>query len=334
MLARQKLINRVRPVDIKHIRGKRGSTLGFLKKKLNARVCLIRSVGGIGDILMMTPSFRELKERFPDIHLTVAVDRHRTSGDIYYELLKNAPFIDELIDARYVEHNTYDHTMDMSAVCIAYERRGLPARNRIDIFGEHLGLTSIKDKRPFYKIEPEEAELAQEFVAELRGDSRYVIAISIGSMEGRRCWPQEDNDKWPGFVEYIRRRVPDTKFIVNDFSGKCRDLAKLSYVHYLSSTTVRELAALINECDYFVGPDSGPMHIAGALAVPSSVIFGSIPPEARINHYPDHSAIILSGLPCLGCWYAHCPYRIKCMRDLEVDKVAIQVLHSLTRLVP
>ena len=329
MLSRNKLINTVRKVDIRHIKGKRGSTVAFLKKKPSAKICVIRSVGGIGDILMITPSLMEIKKRFPKCILTFAVDRHTTNGDTYYELLKNAPFIDRLIDARYVKHNTFDHTIDISSVCIGYERRGLPPRNRISIFADHLGLTYLDDKVPFYSIHPEERGLARDLVASFRGDSNYVVMISVGSMEGRRCWPQAKEEKWPEFVRHLRSRVPGIKFIVNDFTNKARSLAKLPYVLYLENTSVRQLAAITDECDYFVGPDSGPMHIAGALGVPSSVIFGSIPPEARINFYPSHSSITVGSLPCLGCWYAHCPYNVKCMRDLTVLSVAEQVRSKL-----
>ena len=38
---------------------------------------------------------------------------------------------------------------------------------------------------------------------------------------------------------------------------------------------LRELIALIQRCDVLVCNDSGPMHIAGALGVPTVAVFGS-----------------------------------------------------------
>jgi ADP-heptose:LPS heptosyltransferase len=38
---------------------------------------------------------------------------------------------------------------------------------------------------------------------------------------------------------------------------------------------LRELVALIQRCDVLVCNDSGPMHIAGALGVPTVSVFGS-----------------------------------------------------------
>lgn len=329
MLSRKKLLNVVREVDTKHVRGRRGSTYSYLKGKQSARICVIRSVGGIGDILMITPSLMELKRRFPKIHLSFGIDRHTTNGDIYYELLKNASFIDSLIDARYVQHNSFDHTIDMSAVCIGYERRDLPPRNRIDIFADHLGLTSMENKLPFYEVTPDELSVAKQFVSDFRQNSRYVVAVSIGSMEGKRCWAQPDDEKWPELIELLSKMYPGIKFIVNDFIGKCRSLMQYKNVHYLQNTSVRELGAIFTQCDHFVGPDSGPMHLAGALGIPSTILFGSIPPEARINHYPTHNSINLNSLPCIGCWYEQCPYNVKCMRDLQVGNVAMHVMSKM-----
>ena len=63
------------------------------------------------------------------------------------------------------------------------------------------------------------------------------------------------------------------------------------------------------------------MHLAGAVKTKSLVIFGSIPPSVRINRYPSHEYIRLESLDCLECWYKDCPFNIKCMRDLKVEKV-------------
>ena len=90
------------------------------------------------------------------------------------------------------------------------------------------------------------------------------------------------------------------------------------------------MAGLIWASDLFIGPDSGPMHIAGALKKKSVVVFGSIPPEARINYYPSHSSVRMDELSCIGCWYKQCPYNKKCMRELKgarVGKVALKVLN-------
>jgi hypothetical protein len=94
----------------------------IVKRNGKANVCVVRSLGGIGDVLMTLPAVQELKRRFPETHITYACDRHRTSNDVYYAILKDVPFIDHIADARYVNQNQFDAYVDISAVCIPYER--------------------------------------------------------------------------------------------------------------------------------------------------------------------------------------------------------------------
>jgi ADP-heptose:LPS heptosyltransferase len=42
-----------------------------------------------------------------------------------------------------------------------------------------------------------------------------------------------------------------------------------------AKVSLRELIALIQRCEVLVCNDSGPMHIAGALGVPTVAVFGS-----------------------------------------------------------
>lgn len=330
MLSKASLIAAERKVEVKSVGGKKGSTVAFLNRKQKSRICIVRNVGGIGDILMITPSLRELKKRFPLSEITFAVDRHTTSGDHYYQLVKNAPFLDNIIDARYVNRELYDHVMDISAVCIPYERTDLPARNRIDLFAEHLGITSFANKMPFLELTSEEILSAKKELGTFVTDDCKLVMLSVGSMEGKRSWSQNKDEKWPSLVKAIRSQKPNIKFILNDFMNRVPSLRSKDYIYNVETTSVRELAAYMSLCDHFVGPDSGPMHIAGALGVPSTVMFGSIPPEARINYYPTHISVSTETLPCIGCWYKACPYNVKCMKDLKASRVATLINRSLS----
>jgi ADP-heptose:LPS heptosyltransferase len=283
-----------------------------------ARVCVIRKVGGIGDVLMVTPALRQLKKDFPKLHITYAIDMHTTGSNIYHELMKNCPFVDELIDARYVDHGTYDATVDVSAVCLRFERQELPAINRVDLFGRAMGLRRISDRRSWYKVEDDERRWAAAQYAHYRSGGKKIVILHTASMEEKRCWPIEK------YLELIRLAEQDhlpVQFAVLDFNNKYSGWAQHSNVLNVSATTVRQMAALISEADLFIGPDSGPMHIAGALNTRSLVLFGSIPPLARINYYASHEAVTLSGLSCLGCWYKACPINTKCMKDLPSSTV-------------
>tara|TARA_Y100001973_G_scaffold41881_1_gene62547 strand:+ start:25184 stop:26215 length:1032 start_codon:yes stop_codon:yes gene_type:complete len=296
-----------------------------LRLNPESKVCVIRSVGGIGDVLMVTPGLRNLKEQFPLIELTFAIDRHSTNGDIYFELVKNAPFIDCIIDARYVDRKKYNVVVDVSAVCIPYERKSLPPVNRIDLFGYKLGTTKLNNPLPFYEVTLEEKDWASNFLKNFKKPG-CLIGIHTASNEDKRTWSISQQLK---LLRYLSARFPYLRFLVFDWNNLHNDWSEVPNVLEASYTNVRQMASLIQQCDIFICPDSGPMHIAGALSVPSVVTFGSIPPEARINHYPTHESIVLEGLNCLGCWYDACPYNIRCMNDLDGIDVGIKVMEKL-----
>ena len=295
------------------------------------KVCIVRKVGGIGDVLMITPALRELKKRVPTMELTLGIDRHSTYGDIYYELLKNADFIDHLVDARYVDRKNYYNCVDISAVCIPYERKSLPTRNRINIFANHLGMQKLEDPTPFYKkVEKEEVWAKAYMEKHFRVGAGPIIALHTASNEDKRSWPVH---QMLNFIKYMQYHVSSVQFLILDQNNTYADWGKMRNTVCLKSSTVREMAALIDETTLFVGPDSGPMHLAGALGKKSVVIFGSIPPEARINHYPNHVGVRMDELKCIGCWYSKCPYNFKCMEKLSGSRVgdaALKHLHGLS----
>ena len=297
-----------------------------LAKKGKAKVCIIRKVGGIGDVLMVTPSLRQLREDFEDLDLTFAIDMHTTGNNVYYELMKNCPFVTKLIDARYVNHGEYDAVIDVSAVCLRYEREDLPAINRIDLFARAIGIRFIQDKCSWYLVEESERQWAQQVSKRHRQSGKRLVALHTASMEGKRCWPIE---KYIQIVERAEQENLPVQFIILDFNNKYNNWNKHTNCSNWSHTNVRQMTALIAEADLFIGPDSGPMHLAGAVGTKSIVTFGSVPPNARINYYPTHQAVVLSGLSCLGCWYKQCPYDIKCMKDLNADLVYQKIKFQL-----
>jgi ADP-heptose:LPS heptosyltransferase len=61
-----------------------------------------------------------------------------------------------------------------------------------------------------------------------------------------------------------------------------------------------ETAALVEQMDGMICPDSYLMHLAGALAIPTVAIFSTIPPHLRVSAYPSVSALA-PDTPCAPC---------------------------------
>lgn len=310
------------PSVAKSTTGGKTTVLQVLRAKPTATICVIRSVGGIGDVLMTLPFIAQLKADFPVSTLVYATDRHTSKEDVYYELLKNVPFIDSIIDARYVDKSQYDACVDVSSVCIRHENSGQPVLNRIDIFARAAGVTYLKDPKPFYEVTEQERRTASELLAPYKG--KKLVLLHTASFDAKRTWhPRRQNE----FLKLITEQRPDVQVLLSDFNKVISNARQYGCAN-LNTAGIRDLAAVIEQVDLFIGPDSGPMHIAGALGVESLVLFGSIPPKIRINYYPSHTAVTAK-LPCLGCMYKPCPIAFKCMLDITSEQVLAAVDKAL-----
>jgi len=83
---------------------------------------------------------------------------------------------------------------------------------------------------------------------------------------------------------------------------------------------VLTLAAAISLCSVIVTNDSGPLHLAAALAVPSVSIFGPTDPGRTV--IPGASRVVRKPMSCAPCYARECPLgHHRCMRDITVDEV-------------
>jgi ADP-heptose:LPS heptosyltransferase len=98
-------------------------------------------------------------------------------------------------------------------------------------------------------------------------------------------------------------------------------------------TSLPETAAVIQKSAMLLSGDSGVLHIAAGLGVPTVSLFG----PGRANKWApqgDHNIVINKELPCSPCTIfgntPHCPNNARCMRDITVDEVVNAVTMLLT----
>ena len=83
---------------------------------------------------------------------------------------------------------------------------------------------------------------------------------------------------------------------------------------------VLQLAAAISHCSVIITNDSGPLHLAAALAVPSISIFGPTDPGRTV--IPGASRVIQKPVGCGPCYQRECPLKHhQCMTQISVDEV-------------
>jgi ADP-heptose:LPS heptosyltransferase len=90
-----------------------------------------------------------------------------------------------------------------------------------------------------------------------------------------------------------------------------------------------EAAALIGELDVFVTPDTGPMHIAVTLGIPSVALFAVADPVKSGAAYDNAIHIeIKKPRTCNPCVSKLCKYQ-ECMLQIESSEVAEATLRLL-----
>lgn len=96
-------------------------------------------------------------------------------------------------------------------------------------------------------------------------------------------------------------------------------------------TDLGGLAAILSLCDLVVTNDTGPMHLAGALGVPTVTLWGSSDPMEVGPPGPRHLRVTGMDLPCKPCFKNHCPRtgrgtvlpsaHEECLHLMDVDQV-------------
>jgi heptosyltransferase-2 len=89
----------------------------------------------------------------------------------------------------------------------------------------------------------------------------------------------------------------------------------------LMGTDLPTLAAVLVNCRALVSNDSGAMHLAVALGVRVTAVYG--PTDERVTRpLGDAHAVLTNPVWCRPCWLRECPIDHRCMRGIGVDRVA------------
>jgi heptosyltransferase-2 len=85
-------------------------------------------------------------------------------------------------------------------------------------------------------------------------------------------------------------------------------------------TDVPALAGVLANCRALVTNDSGAMHLAAAIGVPVTAVFG--PTDERATRPIGHAHLVVTGPAwCRPCMLRECPLNHRCMRGIEVAQV-------------
>src|SRR6266700_1187081 len=106
-----------------------------------------------------------------------------------------------------------------------------------------------------------------------------------------------------------------------------------SCVNRVGQTTLEQLIDELRECRLLLTNDTGTMHLASLLGVPTVAIFASTEPRLT-GPLGDRHIIVRHQVECSPCFLRECPIDFRCMKAVSVDEAINAVLSILQRSSP
>ena len=193
-----------------------------------------------------------------------------------------------------------------------------------------LGI-ALTNKRLSYQVtEAEHAWAKQELTFQHARDVKPLIGLQIASFPTKnyRDWPVQN---FIDLCQRIRIEHPRAHFLI--FGGKLeleRTLALHTALadcstHYAGSLSLRQTGALMNELDLYIGVDTGPTHIMGALHRPMIAMYHGSSPSTLLAPL-EHPCLWTVDHPRAGQGFAPDNYP---MTEISVDTVLAKVREAL-----
>lgn len=342
-----------------------GSCLFFWKKyvKFNPKKVkriLVIKLDHIGDVLLSTPVFRALKERFSSANIDVLV-RPFTAA-----IIENNPYIHKVLALnppwfkrektsllnllRFITNNLfrYDLVVELHAdprniflanlvgrYSIGYKIRGFgflfnkvaPYNGKKHIIQQNLDIVRSIDADASQKMDIFLNDSDMDSTRKLFDKYKIKRAFCIAPGTGRinKFW---FNDRWAGLADKLIEKYQAKIIFIGSTDDKERikeivnSMKSDNYVNLVGKTSLKESATVIKQCDLFISPDTGPMHFAKAVDTPLVALFGPVDP--KIWGYNDKKSISLhKKLLCSFCDLPRCHNNRKyeCMKSIKVKDI-------------
>jgi heptosyltransferase-2 len=327
---------------------------------------LVRATNWLGDAVMSLPAIRAIRQVFPHAHIAIAARpwvadlyARETSIDSIIPYTGSRRAIaarlrEERFDCAILLQNAFDAAllawMARIPERIGYNRdargllltRAIPVPEPGDIprherfyYLELLRRAGLIERfPPTDAIRLEGIEAARDsgarHLAEL-GMAGPVIGISPGAAYGNA-------KRWlPDRFAEAARAFPAAVLVFGSASERplCEEVAAALSRNHIEArnlagqTTLREFIDLAAACRLFLTNDSGAMHVASALAVPTVAIFGATD-DATTGPTGPLARVVREHAECSPCLLRDCPIDHRCMTRVTSDQVAAVALELWT----
>jgi ADP-heptose:LPS heptosyltransferase len=138
---------------------------------------------------------------------------------------------------------------------------------------------------------------------------RPLIVCGPGTKMPAKDWGPEN---WQSLLARIDKKYPGhalalvgakEEFRVAEYTAQAWTGPKINLCGNLPP---RETAALLDHAKLFLGPDSGPMHLAESRGVPCVIPFSAVVPAGIWFPQGNNHQVIYHRPPCSGCYLERC----------------------------
>ena len=183
---------------------------------------------------------------------------------------------------------------------------------------EALGIEA-STTRPGLYVRPVERTGAERRLSTL-GAAEPCIAVHLGAHYPSQRW---DPERFADLITLLTERVAAACIVLcgpGETDLTERVCAATPDALAVSPGSVRAMMALIGSCDLFVGNNSGPLHIAGALGVPTVSVMGPTDPRRFMPRGPT-DRVVRRRIACSPCDRGRC-WHHTCLRTIGPEEVA------------
>jgi lipopolysaccharide heptosyltransferase II len=324
------------------------------------RNILFIRVDRVGDMVLSTPALEAIKSAFPRARLTVmastanaAILKNNPHVDevIVYDrsgslsekihLLKGlrARHFDLAVDpfTDYELETAWIAWMSAAARRIGYAASGREFflndalerteedRHFVDITLDLLKSTGISfdNRHPTVYLDEAEHAWATQWLSEKMLQDKVLVAVHPGGYYESQRWPPEYYAELIGLI----REHAEAEVIV--FGGPA-DAGLIAKIQTMVQKTfqvsiesdIRRFLALLSRCRMLVCNNSGPLHCAVALNIPTISFMGPTAKERWSPNGEMHRVLRMDDLSCIGCDLGQCGIKThECMRLIKPDSV-------------
>jgi len=331
---------------------------GYDRNRLQPFKLLVRSPNWLGDACMAFPAVRALKAGRPDLKLSVLTpgklaDLWRTLPEVDDVICKDGKDSIGTIARRIKLRGPFDAAIlctNSTRSTLELWRAGIPRligyRGSIRSWLLHQIVPERRESGPPEHHADRYLRLASHCGA--RVDNALMappqpptsvasptVGICAGAEYGQaKRWSME---RYAEVASRLSARWPQMDWSLFGAPGEKKMGEQLSalmpnarHQNLVGATTLTELIAHLRNCRLLVTNDTGTMHLAAALGVPTVSIFGSTEPVLT-GPLGSQNRIVRHHVPCSPCFKRECPFgHYQCMTGVTVDKVEAEVIRALS----